>query len=109
MFSRPYLLLLSLVILLGLAACDSGGFSSKSTSQLSRLDVTGGHLEPAFSRGEQSYHLILDDSGKPLTFTVAPAHDLATVTLNGQPLTAGEKSPPLPVTETPYIITIHVV
>ncbi len=103
---RLFFLLLALITL---SACDSSGFSAKSTSQLALLTVEGGHLEPSFSSKRQDYLLILDDSGKPLTLTAEPAHDLATITLNGQPLPAGKKSPPLAVTETPYTITIHVV
>ena len=105
----PFRLFFLLLALITLNACDSGGFSSESTSQLALLSVDGGQLEPAFSSGRQSYRLILDDSGKPLTFTVEPAHDLSTITLNGQSLTAGKKSPPLAVIETPYTITIHVI
>ena len=105
----PFRLFFLLLALFTLNACDSNGFSSKSTSQLALLTVEGGHLEPSFSSKRQSYLLILDDSGKPLTLTAEPAHDLATITLNGQPLPAGKKSPPLTITETPYTITIHVV
>ncbi len=101
------LLLLAIAALL--AACDAGGFDPRATSTLSILTIEGGTLSPAFSSKTQSYRLTLKDDGKPLVFTAVPTHDLAKITLNGQPLEAGKKSPPLPVTETPYTITLHVV
>ncbi len=106
---RLFKLFLFVVALAMLSACDSGGFSARSTSQLATLVVEGGTLDPAFSRDQQRYRLTLDDSGKPLTFTPGPAHDLATVTINGQPVPTGKKSPPLTITETPYTVTIRVV
>ncbi len=109
MLYRPLKLFLLIVALAVLSACDSGGFSTRSTSQLADLVIQGGALEPAFSSDHQSYRLTLDDTGKPLTLTPRPAHDLATVTMNGQPLSNGEKSAPLTTTETPYRVTIRVV
>ncbi len=109
MLYRPFKLFLLLVGLTVLSACDSGGFSTRSASQLADLVIQGGSLEPAFSSDHQSYRLTLDDSGKPLTLTPRPAHDLATVTMNGQPLANGEKTAPLNITETPYSVTIRVV
>ncbi len=109
MHSTLFKSLLLLFTIALLAACDSGGFNPRSTSTLAILTVDGGTLTPTFSSKNQSYRLTLNDEGKPLTFTAIPTHDLATITLNGQPLEAGKKSPPLQITETPYTITIHVI
>jgi hypothetical protein len=109
MLYQWFRLLLLVIALTSLSACDSGGFSPRSTSLLATLGIEGGTLEPSFSSDHQSYRLTLDDSGKPLTFTPSPAHDLATVTINDQPVPAGKKSPALTVTETPYVVSIRVV
>jgi len=101
-------LLSALLVFSQLSGCESGDFSASATSTLATLSVSDGTLSPRFSGNHKRYTLTVKESTKTLTLTAVPAHDLATITINGQQATAGTKSAPLPIGQTPFTILVKV-
>lgn len=98
-------LLLSLILLIGINACESGSFPSTDAS-LSTLVISAGSINPVFDSSTLSYTLTTSSALTTITPTVNYAY--ASVTVNGSDVASGATSVSIPLALDDTVINIVV-